>query len=81
MRDIDNAAVLVEMAREEAGHVPEVSYGTHFFQDLVEDQIIYLPVYPDSPRTEFNHAFFLSSPQCAAGDAYPARSVSRTSSG
>ena len=37
--DIDNAAVLVELAREEAGHVPEVSYGTHFFQDLVEEDI------------------------------------------
>jgi len=56
--DIDNAAVLVELACEEAGHVPEVSYGTHFFQDLVEAQIIYLPVYPDDPGAEFNHAFF-----------------------
>ena len=36
--DIDSTAVLVELAREEAGHVPEVSYGTHFFQDLVEAQ-------------------------------------------
>jgi hypothetical protein len=34
--DIDNAEVLVEVALEEAGHVPEVSYGTHFFHDLVE---------------------------------------------
>ena len=56
--EIHNAAALVEIAREEAGHVPEVSYGTHFFQDLVEDQTIYLPVYPDNPETEFNHAFF-----------------------
>ena len=47
--DIDNTAVLVEMAREEAGQVPEVSYGTHFFLDLVEAQIIYLPVYPERP--------------------------------
>ena len=31
--DIDNTSVLVEIAREEAGHVPEVSYGTHFFHD------------------------------------------------
>ncbi len=45
--DIDNAAVLVEVALEEAGHVPEVSYGTHFFHDLVEGQILYLPVYQD----------------------------------
>ncbi|MEN6581794.1 MAG: PEP/pyruvate-binding domain-containing protein [Armatimonadota bacterium] len=60
--DIDNASVLVELAREEAGHVPEVSYGTHFFQDLVEAQIIYLPVYPDDPETAFNDDFFASAP-------------------
>ncbi len=60
--DIDNAAVLVELAREEAGHVPEVSYGTHFFQDLVEQQIIYLPVYPDDRNAAFNNAFFANSP-------------------
>ena len=62
--DIDNAAVLVELAREEAGHVPEVSYGTHFFQDLVEQQIIYLPVYPDDEDCAFNDTFFQSSPNC-----------------
>ncbi|MBN1269054.1 MAG: PEP/pyruvate-binding domain-containing protein, partial [Kiritimatiellae bacterium] len=60
--DIDNASVLVELAREEAGHIPEVSYGTHFFQDLVEQQIIYLPVYPDDPDAAFNGSFFEKSP-------------------
>ena len=60
--DIDNTSVLVEVAREEAGQLPEVSYGTHFFQDLVEGHIIYLPVYPDDPRTEFNRPFFDLSP-------------------
>jgi hypothetical protein len=60
--DIDNAAVLVEVALEEAGHVPEVSYGTHFFQDLVEGQIIYLPVFPDDAATEFQREFFETAP-------------------
>ena len=60
--DIDNTSVLVEIAREEGGHVPEVSYGTHFFQDIVEDQVIYLPVYPDDPACEFNSEFFESAP-------------------
>ena len=60
--DIDNAKVLVEIAREEGGHVPEVSYGTHFFQDLVEDRIIYLPIYPDDPQAEFHCEFFEGSP-------------------
>lgn len=56
--DIDHAAVLVEMARETAGHLPEVSFGTHFFQDLVEDCIIYIPLYPDDPRSAYRDAFF-----------------------
>ena len=60
--DIDNAAVLVEVALEEAGHVPEVSYGTHFFQDLVESRIIYLPVYPDDKAAEFHGTFFEGAP-------------------
>ena len=60
--DIDNATVLVEVALEEAGHVPEVSYGTHFFHDLVEGQIIYLPVYPDDAAAEFQDKFFKTAP-------------------
>lgn len=64
--DIDNTAVLVEIAREEAGHVPEVSYGTHFFLDLVESQIIYLPVYPLDPGAQFNSAFFDTAPNSLA---------------
>ncbi len=60
--DIDNACVLVELAREEAGHVPEVSYGTHFFLDLVESGIVFLAVYPDSPDSDYAEAFFTRAP-------------------
>ncbi len=59
--DINHTSVLVEIAREEAGHLPDVSYGTHFFLDLVESQIIYLPLYPDDPQADFNHEFFRKS--------------------
>ena len=59
--DINKTAVLVEIARKGAGHTPEVSYGTHFFQDLVEGHIIYMPVYPDRPGSEFNEEFFYDS--------------------
>jgi hypothetical protein len=68
--DINSTAVLVEIAREEAGHVPEVSYGTHFFQDLVEDQIIYLPVYPDDADAQFNGGFFREAPN-SLGELLP----------
>jgi pyruvate, water dikinase len=59
--DINHASVLVEIAREETGHVPEVSYGTHFFLDLIEAQIIYMPVYPSDPESCYHHAFFRDS--------------------
>ena len=59
--DINNTSVLVEIAREEAGHIPDVSYGTHFFLDLVESRIIYLPLYPDDPEAAFNQEFFSKS--------------------
>jgi len=60
--EINNAAVLVELAHEEAGHLPEVSYGTHFFQDIVEDQMLYLAVYPDDANAAFNARFLTSAP-------------------
>jgi len=44
--DINNSLVLVEIAVERGGYRPEVSYGTHFFQDLVEADIIPLALFP-----------------------------------
>jgi hypothetical protein len=35
----------------------EVSYGTHFFQDLVEADIYPLALYPGEPNIVFNVAF------------------------
>ncbi|HUL78849.1 MAG TPA: PEP/pyruvate-binding domain-containing protein, partial [Vicinamibacteria bacterium] len=56
--DISNSAVLVEIARKKDGYLPDLSFGTHFFQDLVESSIRYLPLYPDDPDIVFNEAFF-----------------------
>jgi pyruvate,water dikinase len=52
--DISNTALLVEIAASRGGYVPEVSFGTHFFQDLVEAGIRYLPIYPDEGGERFN---------------------------
>jgi pyruvate, water dikinase len=60
--DIDNTAVLVEIAHEKAGYTPEVSYGTHFFLDLVEADIIYIPVYPGEKSSQYNARFFADAP-------------------
>ncbi len=59
--DINNTAILVEIARKKGNYIPELSFGTHFFQDLVEASIRYLPLYPDDNQVKFNERFFLSS--------------------
>jgi pyruvate, water dikinase len=60
--DISNTAMLIEVARARGHYVPEVSFGTHFFQDLAESGIRYLPLYPDDPGVSFNESFLLGSP-------------------
>ena len=64
--DISNAAVLIEIARLSGGYVPDLSFGTHFFQDLVESSIRYLPLYPDDPDVIFAEPFFSHSPNALA---------------
>ncbi|PKL82061.1 MAG: pyruvate, phosphate dikinase [Ignavibacteriae bacterium HGW-Ignavibacteriae-3] len=56
--DINNTAMLIEVARKKGNYVPDLSFGTHFFQDLVEANIRYLPLYPDDPGIIFNDKFF-----------------------
>ncbi|MFH1943954.1 MAG: PEP/pyruvate-binding domain-containing protein [bacterium] len=59
--DISNTAMLIEIARKKGNYVPELSFGTHFFQDLVESSIRYLPLYPDEENIVFNESFLLES--------------------
>ncbi len=59
--DISNTAMLIEIARKRGDYVPELSFGTHFFQDLIERSIRYLPLYPDEGGTVFNEAFIQTS--------------------
>jgi len=64
--DISNTAMLIEIARKQANYVPDVSFGTHFFQDLVEASIRYLPLYPDDRGVIFNEEFFRDQPNLLA---------------
>ena len=56
--DIYNSSALIELAYSQQGITPEPSYGTHFFQDLVESQIYPLAIYPDEAGDLFNEEFF-----------------------
>jgi pyruvate,water dikinase len=55
--DINNASMLIEIARKKGNYTPDVSFGTHFFQDLVESGIRYLPLYPDEDNIQYNEVF------------------------
>ena len=60
--DISNTAMLIEIARRSGEYVPDLSFGTHFFQDLVESRIRYLPLYPDDDGVRFNEEFLTGAP-------------------
>lgn len=64
--DIFNTRALIEMSVAGSGGVPELSYGTHFFQDLVEGGIYSLPLHLQNPRSRFNWAFFEEAPNALA---------------
>jgi len=59
--EINNTSMLIEIARKQKEYVPELSFGTHFFLDLVEANIRYLPLYPDDHDTFFDEEFLLGS--------------------
>ncbi len=48
--DISSFEAICEVAESKAGYNPELSYGSHIFQDLVEAQILYTAVF-DGPKT------------------------------
>ncbi|MGW8268334.1 MAG: PEP/pyruvate-binding domain-containing protein, partial [Longimicrobiales bacterium] len=56
--DINNTSLLVEIAHKTGKYSPDLSFGTHFFQDLVEAQIRYLPLYPGEEENILNEQFF-----------------------
>jgi Pyruvate phosphate dikinase, AMP/ATP-binding domain len=60
--DIYNTRALVEIAGRGSLAAPEPSFGTHFFQDLVEANIFPLAIYLEDPEVQFNQSFFYDSP-------------------
>ncbi len=60
--DIYNTRALVEVTGQGIGSAPEASFGTHFFQDLVESTIYPLAIYLDDEDAVFNRDFFYQTP-------------------
>ncbi len=64
--DIYNTKALVELAGPGVGPAPEPSLGTHFFQDLIEQQIFPLAIVLEDEQSAFNREFFERTPNRAA---------------
>jgi len=64
--EICNVAVLVEVALQHKGFLPELSFGTHFFQDLVETQIFYVALFPGKNGVYFDGDFLEQAPNSFA---------------
>lgn len=60
--EIINAACIVEVGIPQTGHMPELSYGTHFFSDLETDEVLYMPVFAGEKDNIYDAEWFRSAP-------------------
>jgi len=52
--EINHIAAIAEISYQDGNLIPDLSFGTHFFHDLVETKIFYFAVYPEDPTVIFN---------------------------
>ena len=52
--DISEFDLIGEVSETEAGYLPELSYGSHIFQDLVEAEILYTAVFQDGSTLQYH---------------------------
>ena len=60
--DIYNSSALVELSGREVGTSPDPSFGTHFFQDMMEAHIYPLAINLDDESSIFKRDFFYDTP-------------------
>jgi hypothetical protein len=60
--DISRVAVIAEVAELGEGMVPDLSFGSHFFQDLVESQIAYVALFPHLGEASYNPSWLRALP-------------------
>ncbi len=57
--ELCNMSVICEAASQEDGFLPELSYGSHFFQDLVEADIFYAAIFDGQKEVIYNPEYIL----------------------
>jgi hypothetical protein len=60
--DIEKASVLVEVVSMGEAPAPDVSLGTHFFNEIVESDILYFALFPDREDNRLNVTLLDSLP-------------------
>jgi len=58
--EINNISILVELDDPDGGFTPELSFGSHFFLDLVETNIFYVALFLDNEKVVFNRKWINS---------------------
>ncbi len=59
--EIERVNCLCEIVEMRDGLVPDVSFGSHFFSEIVEDDILYMALFPSQEDTLFQRKFFETS--------------------
>ena len=60
--DISHFTAILEEAYSDIGYMPELSFGSHMFQDLVEAEIYYGALFENEKRIEFNRDMIFDYP-------------------
>ena len=60
--EIRRISYLCEIVKMHDNLIPDVSMGTHFFNDLVEFNILYTALYPDKEKNMLNYDFLDNTP-------------------
>ena len=64
--EINNITAIGEIAYHDGSLIPDLSFGTHFFQDMVEMDIFYMAIYPEKKEVTFNTALMKKLPNVLA---------------
>jgi hypothetical protein len=63
---IASACAVCEVVAMHSGLIPDVSLGTHFFNDLVEHDLLYLACFPGKAGNSLDEALLLAAPSRTA---------------
>ncbi len=62
--ELCHMSAICEVSYQEGNLMPELSYGSHFFQDLVESGVFYAAVFEKDRDVFYREAYVLEKPNC-----------------